>query len=67
MLEDINVFAPVGVRETKTDELKPFYTVDQLLDELYDYMELQKAFGDEEYVIKADEVVLMLKTMQYKN
>ena len=67
MLEDINVFAPVGVRETKTDELKPFYTVDQLLDELYDYMELQKVFGDEEYVIKADEVILMLKTMQYKN
>ena len=67
MLEDINVFAPVGERETKTEELKPFYTVDQLLDELYDYMELQKVFGDEEYVIKADEVVLMLKTMQYKN
>ena len=67
MLEDINVFAPVGVRETKTDELKPFYTVDQLLDELYDYMELQKVFGDKEYTIKADEVVLMLKTMQYKN
>ena len=64
MMEEINVFAPIG-NEEDVLELKPIFTVDQLLDQYNDNMSLHKQFGDEEYLLTANEVMVQLKTKQY--
>ena len=65
--DEIYFFGEYITYNQEVEELKPTYTVDQLLDQYNDNISLYKQFGDDEYLITANEIMLQLKTKQYTN